>query len=148
MKSAEKGMKMKTLNDLNADVKRRDEIIFGSYNPDKYIGGIRRCVCGIAMIKELLAENFIDENETQNESPSVKDFLEYVSDLKTDNIEFLCYAVSDSRCDYRITIEGVDIVIPDTYYDDISIAVELFRYADEFTFEHAWNNFYLHAWWD
>ena len=65
-----------------------------------------------------------------------------------ESVEFECYAVDVNRDDYRITIEGIRAYIPDTDYDRINLYVEQFRYADEFTFEHMNDCFYLRAWWD
>ncbi len=134
------------LNHLNENYKRRDEIIFGEYDEKKYLGGIRNFHCPRETIIGLLNEGFIDPDECQNYSPFVKDFLEYTKDLN--NVEFECYAVSPKRDDYRVSIEGVTVVMHDTDFDNVSRLVETFHGADEFSFEHVQNDYYLHAWWD
>lgn len=133
---------------MNKDWVERDRLIFGSCDPDKYFGGLRRFTATKELIVKLLENDFIDRTSTQNHSPSVEMFLEYADNLENSEISFICYAISGDRPDYGVIIEGIDAVIPDNKYDDISIAVEVFRGADEFSFEHARCAFYLRAWWD
>ena len=131
---------------MNKNYKRRDEIIFGAYKKEKYSGGVRRFNCSRETILNLLEEDFISPDECQNCSPYVKDFVEYTEGI--DETKFECYAVSPDRDDYRVSIEGVDFIIPDTDYDKVTMAVDISRSADEFSFEHAKTNYYIHAWWD
>ena len=131
---------------MNKNYKRRDEIIFGAYEKEKYFGGVRRFNCSRETILNLLEEDFISPDECQNCSPYVKDFVEYTEGI--DETKFECYAVSPDRDDYRVSIEGVDFIIPDTDFDNVTMAVDISRSADEFSFEHAKNNYYIHAWWD
>ena len=131
---------------MNKNYERRDEIIFGKYDPDKYFGGCRNFECTKEVMQILFNEGFIDPDEYQNCSPSTKDFMETVKDI--DGVTFGCYAISPDRDDYRITIDSIDIEIPDTDYDNISLLVESFHYADEFSFSHNGDSYFLHAWWD
>lgn len=132
---------------MNKDYNRREEIMLGApYNRDDYFAGCKRFVCGLDKMKQLLEEGFIDPNESQNDSPTTKEFIEYAEDF--DNVMFECYAISPDRDDYRITIEGINLIIPDADYDKIATAIALFRYADEFSFDHNYNEYMLHAWWD
>ena len=131
---------------MNKDFKRRDEIIFGSYEPDKYLGGCRSFSCSYETMKTLVENNFIEMNECQNCSPYTKDFMEILQGV--DNVSFEAYAISPDRDDYRVTIEGVDIEIPDWDYGKVCFLVESFHYADEFSFQHFEGVYYLHAWWD
>lgn len=133
---------------MNKDWVERDRLIFGSCDPDKYFGGVRSFTASKELIVKLLENDFIDRTSAQNYSPSVEEFLEYADNLENSKISFWCYAISGDRSDYRVTIEGIDAIIPDNKYDDISFAVESFRGADEFSFEHINCAFYLHAWWD
>ena len=137
---------MRKLNDLNGDYKRRDEIIFGSCEPEKYSCGYRSFKCGRETIQTLLDEGFIDPNECQNDSPFTHEFMYYTEDFA--DTTFICYAISPDRGDYRVTIDGVEIVIKDDDYEMISRAVEMFHYADEFSFDHVGNEYHLRAWWD
>lgn len=132
---------------MNKNYELRDRIIFGKYDPESYrLGGCKNFHCSYATMKKLFDEEFIDPDDCQNYSPSAKDFMEYLDGV--DNVEFIAYAISPTRDDYRITIEGADVEIEDTDYDTITRLVGLFGGADEFTLDHSGSTYYLHAWWD
>jgi hypothetical protein len=131
---------------MNNNYILRDTIIFGKYEPESYLGGCKRFTCSRDTILKLLELDFIDPEECQNCSPTTKEFIECTEDFK--DALFNCYAISDKRDDYRITIEGLDIEVQDDEYDKISYLVETFHYADEFSFEHNGDSYFLHAWWD
>ena len=131
---------------MNKDYAERDKIIFGKYEPDSYFGGCRRFTCSKEIMQELIEKNFIELYECQNYSPSTKEFMEYIENI--DDVRLNCYAISPLRNDYRITIEGLDVEVADDNYDMISYLVETFHYADEFSFEHNGDSYFLHAWWD
>lgn len=137
---------MLTINDLNGDYVTRDRLLFGEYSPNYYFGGIRKYRCSPGMIKKLLEMNFVNPKETQNESPSVEEFLDYLEDVP--EVTFNGYVVSPERSDYRVSIEGFDVEIPDTEVDRMCELVKMFRDADEFNLIHDANTFFLHAWWD
>ena len=124
----------------------RDEMIFGKYEPEKYSGGCRRFTCDRTLLKKLVENGYADPREQQNESPTIKEFIEYTEDFE--DAEFECYAISPKRIDCRITVEGIDIKVHEDEYDKVSYLVETFRWADEFSFEHIRHDYYLHAWWD
>ena len=131
---------------MNKDYAQRDKILFGEYNPDKYLGGCRNFTCSKEVMQTLVENDYIDPNECQNYSPMTKEFMEILHDI--DNVRFNGYAISPDRDDYRLTIDGVDVEIEDTDYDNISLLVESFHYADEFNFSHDGDSYFLHAWWD
>lgn len=131
---------------MNKDYKKRDEIIFGKYDPESYLGGCKNFQCSYETMKQLVDENFIEPDECQNYSLSTKDFMDVLENIP--NVEFLAYAISPDRDDYRVTIEGVEVEIPDTNFDEITLLVESLHYADEFSFHHTGDSYYLHAWWD
>ena len=134
---------------MNKDIKRRDEIIFGKYEKDKYFGGIRRFECPREVIEQLIKEDFIDLEENQNCSPTVKEFMELTDkESGLGNAEFECYAVSIDRDDYRVTIEGIDLEISDDDMDVFIYAIQNLRSADEFDIVHKSCAFFIHAWWD
>lgn len=133
--------------DLNGDYITRDKLIFGGYDEAKYFGGLRSFRCCRDLMKTLIEENFASTREMQNCSPTIGEFMEITEDSDCD-ITFICYAISPERDDYRISIEGIDIVIPDSDFDSVSYFVESFHGADEFSFQHEESNYYLHAWWD
>lgn len=138
---------MRTINTLNGDYNLREQIIFGEdYNKQNYFGGCRNFSCDRATLEKLLENNFIDPHECQNSGPYVEDFLAYTEGI--DGVEYECYAISPERGDYRVTIEGIDLILPDTDYGNLSMIVESFHSADEFSFQHVGHTYLIHAWWD
>lgn len=132
---------------LNKDAYSRDILIFGGYDEEKYLGGVRYFSTTPSLIKKLVELGFANPDERQNDSPSIQEFLDYVTG-EEDKVLFKCYAVSPRRSDYRVNIEGVSIIIPHDNYNLVSYFVETFRDADEFSFEHDGEEYYLEAWWD
>ena len=133
---------------MNSNYKRRDEIIWGVYDPERYkSGGCCRFYAPAEKAQQLVEEGFIELNETQNESPSTEEFMNSIVGYE-DWVEFECYAISPERDDYRVTIEGINIWIPIDKRDDMCRFVEEFRYADEFNINSDENGFHLRAWWD
>ena len=136
---------------MNKDVETRDKIIFGNYNPDRYkSGGVRRFECDAGKLRELHRQGFIDDNEAQNESPTTKEFLEFLDSINDKNVSvgFECYAVSPDRFDYRITIEGINLLIEETDYETLTSVISNFRNADEFDVNHVDSGYEIRAWWD
>ena len=132
---------------MNKDYNRREQILFDEpYNKDHYMCGCRRFECSFSKMKQLIEEGFIDPYEAQNDSPTTEEFMEYAENFK--DVYFECYAISPDRDDYRITIEGIDINIPADEHDLVAMAVQFFRYADEFSFDYYGGFYTLHAWWD
>ena len=63
--------------ELNKDVKKRDEIIFGNYDRKSYVGGVRRFEgLSLEKLKQLVDLKFIDLEEYHNSSPTVREFIE------------------------------------------------------------------------
>lgn len=140
--------------ELNKDHKRRYEIIqngmtmlnFGIgktvYGEDEAqrFGGIIRFEINLKQLNMLFDEKFIDPTGAQNESPTAQEFKDWAVQNITAHPElekhlyFIGYAVSASRADYRVSIEG--IIIHTVNYDVpkgviISFA-NYFNRADEF----------------
>ena len=130
------------------DYKKRDQIIFGSNPPEHY--DCKRFTCEKEKIETLVKEGFLDPKEYQNCSPTTQDFLDYTEGFEDYGIEtkFTCYVIEPERDDTRVTIEGVNFIVPETAYDQVAYIVEVFHDADVFTVEHAWSNYYIHTWWD
>lgn len=97
------------MKQLNKDIKRRDEIIFGAYEPDQYnFGGTRDFKnISIATLKQLIDENFIDVDSVQGSSPTVQELLDFAEKWKDSQYEFSGYVVSDERTDYRVSITEI-----------------------------------------
>lgn len=133
---------------MNKDYKRRDEIIFGNYDENRYkMGGCCRFEMDASKFEQLIQEEFLDPNENQNESPTTAEFQEYIEGCE-DWVEFEAYAISPDRSDYRVTVEGVNVWIPSDQKEKLCKYVEAFRDADEFNISTDENGFHLRAWWD
>ncbi len=127
--------------EFNKDVKTRDEMIFGEYAPDKYMGGVRRFE-GISadLIKELMEMGYADPDEAQNSSPSIQELVDYAN--RYDGYLFDGYVVSLDRSDYRVSIETIK-KYEDVDKDEMMDFVKEFRSADEFNIDGE-----LYAWGD
>ena len=116
---------------LNKDIKRRDELIFGKYSPEGYLGGIKR-FGGLTLdkLETLLKEKFADPDEAQNASPTIAEFRDFLLDYPSYTAHG--YAVSDDRSDYRVTIEGVGKTGGYDSAEELEAFISMFRCADEF----------------
>ena len=121
---------------------RRCEIMGWSY-PEEYKSGGTRSFEGLdfSTAEALLLEGYLDENDSQNCSPTAKQFFEIMS--KYPSITAHGYAVSPERNDCRVTIEGIEYngIITWNMRADL---IELCRYAD--TFDMTEDSFY--CWYD
>lgn len=131
------------------DVTERDTLIFGQpINWKSNSGGIAR-FSGIHLptLKKLIDLGYADPQETQNDSPTIQEFLEFMSVYP--NVTVHGYVVSPYREDCRVSVEGIEcplgIMNIEDHYDKVQMHDMLYlcRYADELTFD---NSFY--AWWD
>lgn len=128
---------------LNPDVRTRDTIIFGSFDKDAYkFGGTRR-YDGLTLekLEQLRDANFLNPAECQNFAPSITEIMEFMAE--NEGFTAHGYVVSPDRCDYRVSIEGVEKsenITP----EDMDAFLEKFRDADEFDF----SNEYLFCWYD
>ena len=135
---------------LNRDIQTRDTIIFGSYKESRYgMGGgyAPRFHASRQRIIELMNKGFIDPKEAQNDSPTTQEFLDMTDGLD-DTVVFEGYTISDTRGDYRVTIDTLEIDIPSDDAGLISFMVEQTRHADEFDLDPCGDHFHLRAWWD
>lgn len=119
----------------------REQLIFGRpYSIKKYIGGISRFkALDVDTAKELLAKGYIDPDDTQNNSPTNREMIDFCDDGS--GRWFLHgYAVSPDRGDCRVSFEGVMANDPLTK-DDIIDFLRMFRYADELDVDEgsAWS---------
>lgn len=121
----------------NLDYKRRDELIFGDACPpeEQWAGGIRRFSISPSTLKQLLEERFINPEDSQNDSPTAREFSEFFQ-FVSDPEEWRAngYAVSHDREDYRVSIEGCESNC-NLSSDDLIAFTKLFRSADEFELE-------------
>jgi hypothetical protein len=128
---------------FNKDTKRRAEILG---IPDDYpFGGIRKFKNATAeQIKTLIDENFLAPSDTQNDSPTAKEFLEFMEEYP--EVKAHGYVVSPDRDDYRVTIEGLECPEFKLTEDSFGLYIDfikLCRHADEFEIDSC-----LYSWWD
>lgn len=127
---------------MNMDAKTRDELLFGEFDLGKYGGGIRRFDdLNYETLKYLMEQRFISYDDCQNCSPCAGDIMHFMAN----HPQFTAhgYAVSPTRGDYRMTIEGVDLQ-GDYDHETLLDFVGMFRFADEFDIEHN----ELYCWYD
>jgi len=131
------------MRDLNPDQQTRDTIIFGRpLTPDEYNLGICRFTDLTSdKLETLLAQNFADPDETQNDSPDISEFLEFLKSFP--QCKAHGYVVSNTREDYRVSIEGVECTY-DINQELIFAFIELFRLADDFRITPD----YVYCWYD
>lgn len=132
---------------LNLDWETRDKTIFGNADIEKYSGGIRHFE-GISLntLKWLLKERFADPADRQNESPTLKEFVEFAESLPDHlDVEFDGYVVSYLRDDYRVTVDALTIYAEDELtVHDIQLMRSLTKNADD---SHVTQDSFW-AWWD
>jgi hypothetical protein len=131
------------LPEFNRDYPERDRMLFG--HVIEWVeenGGVEHFRdLSVATLKELIARNFADPDERQNDSPSIGQFLQFLE--KYPHVKAHGYAVSPNREDYRVSLEGVE-------YDG-PVSAELYRdfralssSADDFVCTHE----RLYCWYD
>lgn len=124
----------------NMDIETRDKIIFGSYEPDKYMGGCRDFEdMNVETLKELVNKEFANPEECHNYSPSIEEFISWMESY--DGYLVDGYVISDKRSDYRLNIVTIKKVEGIEDKDEMIAFVNEFRFADEFDIKG-------YAWWD
>lgn len=121
------------MKELNKDIETRDKIIFGRYRPNKYRYGTAWFRdMNVKTLRKLLEQNFIDPEETQNESPTVEQIYEFMRR----HPEYTChgYTVAADRADYRVSIEGVEKGSPAANPIEFKDFMDLFGGADEINY--------------
>lgn len=126
---------------MNKDIKTRDEIIFGKYEPNLYAGGYRGFEkMELNTLKELVDKGFADLDECQNSSPSIEEFINFME--SHDGFVVNGYAISDDRLDYRVTVTTILATDECDNSKNLKDFVDAFREADDFYSDK------LYAWWD
>ena len=127
---------------MNIDVKTRDTLLFGAFDIGKYSGGIRHFEdLDYETLKYLMDQNFIRPDDCQNCAPYASEIVDFVANHP--NFTAHGYAVSPTRGDYRITIEGVELRGDYDRYTLLDF-IKLFRFADAFDIEPN----HLYCWFD
>lgn len=91
----------------------------------------------------LIDEGFLDENDSQNESPTAREFVDFMAKHK--EITAHGYAVTPDRSDCRVTIGGLE----SNYAGNAEVTtvvdfVNLCKYADDLTITPT----SLYCWYD
>ena len=123
---------------------KKRHAILGFPYPAKMIGGTAsfRGIDSL-QVKMLIAEGFMDPEETQNNSPTAKELLE----LMEKHLGYYAngYMVDRERSDCRVTLEAIGVraeqnLPPSTVFEFL----ELCKHADDLSTEEK----HLYAWWD
>jgi hypothetical protein len=91
----------------------------------------------------LMTKQFIDPMQTQNESPSVQEFCDFVARYPGRKLTFHGYMIGPKRTDCRVSIEGLAFDAIEDQKARESFIV-FCRSADELLVTDT----YLYAWWD
>ena len=127
---------------LNRDVQTRDELIFGKYDESKYSGGIRHFKdMSLSTLEKLVAQNFIDLDEQQNDSPTVQAILGFMRTYPDYTAHG--YTVSIEREDYRVSLEGVAKEREADTIEELKGFMNMFRFADDFCTDNE-----MYCWFD
>lgn len=116
----------------NRSVALRDEIIFGEYEPEKYLGGIRR-FDGLTLdrLEKLVENEYMALCDRQNAAPPVEVFIDFMA--KFPGYGVTGFVISIERGDYGMGIDGMEKLDGgcDTM-DEMDEFYKLFRKADDF----------------
>ena len=116
--------------------------IFGKYESKAYKGGLRRFDnLSLEKLKKLVECKFIRLEECQNNSPSVREFIEFME--KYSGYTVMGYTISVKRTDYRVTLDGIEKREIVYSLDEVDEFESLFGDADDFDSYNA-----LYAWFD
>lgn len=130
------------MDDFNKDVKLRDEIIFGEYIP--YVrgcGGIRSFDgMTVDTLKKLVELKFADPDERQNDSPKIREFIEFMENHKGYTVNG--YAVALHREDYRVSVDAIQHTGKLEDGKELAQFATFCKNSDEFDPEEGY------AWWD
>ena len=112
------------------DIERRDTIIFGAYEPEKYKFGIRNFDnLTLSQLELLLEEGFIDDGDFYNDSPDVETYKNFMKQY--DGYKAIGHVDSQGK-DSRITIEGLVKDILGETPDEVAAFAQYFHDADDF----------------
>ena len=131
------------------DYEKRDQIIFGKNRLKEYTnhGGVLHFgdninpSITIDTVKKLIDEGYLDEDSSQNYSPTAREFVKFCE--KYPQVRMNGFVISPQRSDCDVVLTGLEC--------DTDITLELildfannFHYADDFSVSEHW----LYCWWD
>jgi hypothetical protein len=99
-------------------------------------------------LKELIENGFADPNETQNDSPDIASYVEFLEQhSKYSKLTLHGYIITPTRSDVRVSVEGLE---GELGQDDLPDFAILFRYADEFSIDtpEHFGQFTVRCWYD
>lgn len=99
------------MEQLDPDFAERDQLLFGRRVnwADDASGGIEPFEwVSVETLKELVAKNYADPHDAQNESPTLGKYIRFME--RFPEVRAHGYAVSPEREDYRVTVEGLQYV--------------------------------------
>lgn len=104
---------IKTANNNYDKWNTREHLIFDEdYKPENYgkRGSYTRHFDNMSVdtAEVLIKQGFLDPGETQNESPTVAEFIEFAKEHSDGNFTFHGYVVGPERDDCRVSFEGVE----------------------------------------
>ena len=129
------------------EANEREQLIFGrEYDSEKYrYGGVVEFDCiSYETAKTLLDRGHIKPNDSQNESPTASEFMEFIEQHEPDKWYLSGYVVLAEREDTRVTITGIGC----TNCQDRQTAVDFVmanRFADKLVCEESGA---LYCWYD
>lgn len=130
----------------------REHLIFGEdYKTENYgsHGSLTRHFEGLSLetAEALIKQGFLDLKETQNESPTVGEFIIFAQDHPDADFKFHGYVVGPEREDCRVSFEGIegisDKISKDTMVDFSKMFMKIYP-ADDVTIEKD----KLYCWYD
>lgn len=153
MLKEENGLATKSTQDTcYAKWNTREHLIFGEdYKPGNY--GIRGSLVrhfkgmNIVTAEALIAQGFLDPNETQNDSPTVREFIDFAKEHLDADFRFHGYAVGPEREDCRVSFDGIesskDAISKETLLDFVKTFLVKYH-ADDADVNDDW----LMCWYD
>ena len=128
------------LEDFNQDHELRDHIL--GINGDAYMrSGLAYFEIDLASIQGLRDNNFLDLESTQNDSPTIGEFIDFMENHP--GVLAHGYAVPIERYDYRVSLEGVRVPSQFATPECLADFVDLCRDADNFSIRDG-----LYCWYD
>ena len=115
----------------------REQILFGEpYSKSNYsLGQIRRFdLLSVDDASRLVKKGYLLPEESQNNSPTVREFIEFARNHPDTEWYFEGYVISPERDDVRVTIDGFGSTGIYSSEDLIAFIME-YRYADELSAE-------------
>lgn len=116
-----------------SDTDLREQLIFGrNYSPANYTAG---GICHFdnlryKMAAELVRRGFLSPEDKQNEAPTAQEFIDFMKQHDPDNWILIGYAISPTREDVRVSIEGIESVRSLSEHDMVDF-LRVFRDADK-----------------